>query len=702
MKPDFRQQAEEILRQQSEKDLVDSPQDISALLHELRVHQIELQLQNSELRQSQQQMASTHRKYVELYDFAPVGYFTLTTTGIIREVNLTGAQMLGTERKYLLNQALINYLAPESFPAFTNHLRHVFTSSTPQTCDLILQVPGRDKRYIELKSALRLQGEARYCWSIVSDVTTQVENQQALAQQQHFLESVFELAPVFIYIHDLFQNRDVYNNRAWREFHRLLPEDFHHIDIFEFLLQRTHPDDLDQVQNFQRRIMRLRDTEVLELTYRIKRPDGRYSWLQQFFTVFKRTNHGGLQQILSVAIDISTRKQTEVQLQYIATALQNQTNLLNTILDTMVDGVIAVDEEGRFLVFNLAAEAILGQGVVDVSLNDWPEIFQLYTLSGDRLLQPEELPLQRALQDEQQSPSEFMIKLGPGNQNVRLVSAAAQPLYDEQNQVKGGVLVLRDITQAKQTEQILAEKVHELARSNLDLEQFAYIASHDLQEPLRLISSYVRLLERRYSGQLDDQADKYIQYAVDGSKRLQTLINDLLLYTILDNPAAQPVEIDSQAVLGRVLKLLAPSIEERKAQIKVTDLPIVVGIAGHLTQVFQNLLSNALKYHHPDSRPEIEIGAVQQADMWQFHVRDNGIGLSSEQAEKVFDIFKRLHSRRKYSGNGMGLAICRKIVEQHGGKIWVESAPNAGATFFFTLPACRSSTSTPDTEDAAT
>ncbi|MBZ5663316.1 MAG: response regulator [Acidobacteriia bacterium] len=226
----------------------------------------------------------------------------------------------------------------------------------------------------------------------------------------------------------------------------------------------------------------------------------------------------------------------------------------------------------------------------------------------------------------------------------------------------------------------------ELARSNRDLEQFAYVASHDLQEPLRMVATYSQLLAERYRGKLDGDADKYIHYAVDGALRMQTLVQDLLAFSRVGRQGTNPQSTDCNAVMETAVQNLQAAIEESGAQVTHDHLPDVVVDASQLLQVFQNLIGNAIKFRGSQP-PVIRVSASAKDREWLFSVADNGIGIAPEHAEIVFVIFKRLHTREEYPGSGIGLAICKKIIEQQGGKIWVESQLGHGSTFKFTLPA---------------
>ena len=225
----------------------------------------------------------------------------------------------------------------------------------------------------------------------------------------------------------------------------------------------------------------------------------------------------------------------------------------------------------------------------------------------------------------------------------------------------------------------------ELARSNRDLEQFAYVASHDLHEPLRMVATYTQLLAERYQGKLDADADKYIHYAVDGALRMQVLVRDLLAFSRVGRQGTEFEKVDCNAVMATVLGNLEAAIAESGARVIYKQLPTVTADGSQLTQVLQNLVANAIKFRGAEP-PAIYVTSKKKNRDWVFSVADNGIGIAREYAEIVFAIFKRLHTRTEYPGSGIGLSICKKIIEHHGGRIWVESEPGRGCTFNFTLP----------------
>ena len=275
---------------------------------------------------------------------------------------------------------------------------------------------------------------------------------------------------------------------------------------------------------------------------------------------------------------------------------------------------------------------------------------------------------------------------------VQAVQLGAQD-YLSKSRMEGQLLV-RSLRYAIERQNLLAEMVRQsdelarvnedLRRSNAELEQFAYVASHDLQEPLRMVSSYVEILAEEYSGRLDADADRFIGYVVDGATRMKGLINDLLTYSRVGTQGKPFGPADCNFIVESVLMDQARPLEECGGKVTYEELPVLTGDDTQLTQLLQNLLSNALKYRR-DVAPRVHVCAERQRDAWAFSVRDNGIGIAPRHSERIFQMFQRLHHRSEYPGSGIGLAVCQKIVERHGGRIWVESEPGKGSTFHFTI-----------------
>jgi len=268
----------------------------------------------------------------------------------------------------------------------------------------------------------------------------------------------------------------------------------------------------------------------------------------------------------------------------------------------------------------------------------------------------------------------------------------ASPVYNENGSVVGSVHVARDITQRRQMENELKEALdtkenllQELKRSNKELERFAYVASHDLQEPLRMVSNFLTLLERRYKGKIDPDADEFIYYAVDGAQRMQQLINDLLIYSRVTSSGDELEKFNLKTALDESILNLQVPIQENKVKITHNPLPTIRGDSIQFAQLFQNLIGNAIKFRG-EEMPEIHVRAEADGDNWLIQVKDNGIGIDPQHQDQIFKVFQRLHERNKYPGTGIGLSICQKIVERHGGTIWVDSKPGEGSNFCFIVP----------------
>jgi light-regulated signal transduction histidine kinase (bacteriophytochrome) len=259
-------------------------------------------------------------------------------------------------------------------------------------------------------------------------------------------------------------------------------------------------------------------------------------------------------------------------------------------------------------------------------------------------------------------------------------------IRDDGRQPMGMWSIVRDITQRKKIEREREEAIIALTQSNEDLKQFAYVASHDLQEPLRMVASYTQLLSERYGDQLDDKAHKFIAYAVDGASRMQALILDLLAFSRVETRGQPLMLINAQSALGKAIANLETIINETGSLVTTDDLPRVHADQTQLTMVFQNLINNGIKFQNKQHSPHIHVSARSQNGGWCFSVRDNGIGIDVKYKDKVFMVFQRLHTRNEYPGTGIGLALCKRIINRHGGQIWFESSPGEGTIFFFTIP----------------
>jgi PAS domain S-box-containing protein len=365
--------------------------------------------------------------------------------------------------------------------------------------------------------------------------------------------------------------------------------------------------------------------------------------------------------------------------------LRQSRDHLAAVFASIHDGIIVLDRHGRVLTANAAAARVFGYAAPDDAagrlLFDADGGLEVFDEAAEPLA-ASAFPSARVLRGEPEA--EGLVRLLLAGEERWLIVRAA-PLYGEDGRLENAIVSLHDITERRQAED-LRRVAENLSRSNTALQEFAYVASHDLQEPLRMIASYTQLLQRRYAGRLDSDADEFIGYAVDGATRMKQLIHDLLQYSRVETHAGSLQPVDCAAVLRQVRADLRVAIDEARAQVEIGPLPVLLGDPTQLRQVFQNLIGNAIKFRG-DAPPLVRVCAERHGAEYLFTVADNGIGFDAQYTERIFIVFQRLHTREAYPGTGIGLALCKKIVERHGGRIWVESEQGQGARFYFALPA---------------
>lgn len=349
---------------------------------------------------------------------------------------------------------------------------------------------------------------------------------------------------------------------------------------------------------------------------------------------------------------------------------EEQMSMLSALVQSAEDAIISKDLEGVVKSWNIGAEKIFGYAghealgrnisflIPEGSFNEVPEISR-------RIAQGEHIGYYETVRLRKDG------KIIP-------VSLTFSPIRDAGGRVIGISSIAHDISERKRL-------ISELERSNKELEQFAYVASHDLQEPLRMVSSYVKLLERRYKEKLDAQADTYIGFAADGAIRMQKLIEGLLAYSRISRRGTEFGQVDINEVFARAVSNLSSAVRESEAVVTKDELPVVSGDETQLLQLLQNLIGNAIKFRRPEIPPEVHIAAKRTGAEWIFSVSDNGIGIEPQYFERIFLMFQRLHTRAQYEGTGIGLALCKRIVERHNGRIWVKSVPGKGTIFLFTI-----------------
>ena len=394
--------------------------------------------------------------------------------------------------------------------------------------------------------------------------------------------------------------------------------------------------------------------------------------------VLYKSSNGELY-IVGVLADITELKKITNNLEEAKKELEETKMFLDSIIENIPNMVFVKDaKELRFVRFNKAGEELIGITRQEmIGKNDY-DIFPKEEADFFTQKDREVLSKKGGILDISQEKIDT-------KKGIRILHTKKVAIADEKGNPKYLLGISEDVTDIKLAEKKLKETLDDLKRSNQELEQFAYVASHDLQEPLGMVASFCQLLELRYKNLLDDNGKKYIDYAVDGAKRMQRMIDDLLIFARAGKDKIEKTPVDLNKVLEKVLLDLEIVIKEKKATINVSSLPIVVASHTQMVQLFQNFLSNALKFNGA-AISIINISVEKKGNYWEFVIADNGIGIEEQYFEQIFIIFKRLHSPKEYPGVGIGLSLCKKIVENYGGKIWVKSKLGKGTSFYFTLP----------------
>jgi PAS domain S-box-containing protein len=513
-------------------------------------------------------------------------------------------------------------------------------------------------------------GKPLYEIAVFDDITAQREAEEALRIERERFRAVVDSANegILVYDKDL---RVVDSNAAAERIIGLTREEMIGKPGFTSLLPCVNADGTP-MGPADRPTRRTLDTgqPLAGMLIGIRRNEVETTWLS-VNTGFLRNPDGSSSGIVSTVSDITAQRTQEA-------ALKDSEERFRHTVEYAEDGIANVSLDGRFLLVNRrlcemlgrAEEELVGLSVKDISHSDDRDITDqqrnLLRTGEKRSVHFEKRYLRR-------DGTPFWVSLTIGL--VR--DQRGEPLYE--------IAVFNDITERKDAEEALKEAHEELKRSNAELEQFAYVASHDLQEPLRMVSSYTQLLQRRYKEKFDGDANEFMGYIVDGAARMKQLIEDLLAYSRVGTRGKDFRPVEVEGALRRAVANLRAAISESGASVSNDPLPVVEADDVQLAQLFQNLIGNALKFRS-SSVPRIHVSVTSTDLEYQFAVADNGIGIEPQYFERIFMVFQRLHNKGEYPGTGIGLAICKKVVERHGGRIWVDSKLGEGTTFHFTLP----------------
>ncbi len=810
-KDNLRENAEEMVKNRF-NNKKNQYKDVDELVHELSVHQIELETQNSELKESQIKLEDSRRKYFDLYNFAPVGYFTLDENGIILEVNIAGADLLGIERVNIIDNALVQYIVSSDRNKFHHHITDVKKTGIKQNTDLnmlkidndlfyahlesiiVPDVNGRFKEFrttitdiselkksedalkaseeryreifhnnhaamllidpvngdiidanpaasdfyrysneelvkmkisdinisdnslvldemlkasskqknhfiskhrlsngeirdVDVYSGLVNQKDKKFLYSIIHDISVQKKAEIALRNSEELFRLIFDQSPLGSLITSLEYTPQRINN-AFSQMLGYSKKELLSMKFPEF----THPEDLEK--EFQLlKLVNSGEIDNYSIEKRYIHKNGEIIWINLFVSAVKdQTNT--IVRLLALAEDITERKKAEYEIQRLA-----------NVVETSEDAIITKSLDGRILSWNKGAEHVYGYSAQEVlgkniSILSPPEIEN----ELDEFIDKIKLKIKVNNYE--------TIRLTKDNKLIN-ISITCSPVYDTSGKLIAVSNISRDITERKEAEKKLKEYtdkisninkmlnieigdhekaemkldrlIHKLKSSNEELEQFAYVSSHDLREPLRMIISFLKLLKENYSDNLDDDANDFINYAVDGAKRMDMMINDLLEYSRIGSEEREFNYIMSQKILETVLINLKPLIDDTDTIVTHDPLPLIYANEQQMIQLFQNIVGNSIKYRGKET-PKIHISSENVDDEYIFSVKDNGIGIKPGDLERIFTMFKRLHTREEYEGTGIGLTISQKILQKHRGRIWVESEPGKGTTFYFSIP----------------
>ncbi|AGB36227.1 PAS domain-containing sensor histidine kinase [Natronococcus occultus] len=506
------------------------------------------------------------------------------------------------------------------------------------------------------------------------DVTDRKEREQYLEDTKEQLEAATEAGAVGTWEWNVAEDTFVAGASFARTF-GLDPERAREGFPLERVLSSIHEDDRDRVA------ARIEDAlercGEYEAEYRVRDADGEIRWV--FARGHVECDEAGEAETFPGALtDITERKRAELE-------AETQRRQLETLFRVLPVGAVVADADGSLVRANAAAREIWGGDVFDADSVDEYEKYAAVWADSGKPVEPDEWTMSQVLRGEEVTePNVYEIRTFDGER--RIIMEHGMPVRDERGDVDRAVVTLTDITERREYQRRLEETVDRLETSNERLEDFAYAASHDLQEPLRMVSSYLRLIEDRYGDALDADGEEFLEFAIDGADRMRNMIDGLLEYSRVETKGNPFEPTDLETVVEGVLADLQLRIEESDADVTVDRLPRVNGDPDQLRQVFQNLLSNAIEYSG-DEPPVIRVDAERRGEWWTVSVHDEGLGIDPDDQDRIFEVFQRLHGRGEHEGMGIGLAVCQRIVERHGGEIRVDSEPGEGTTFSVTLPA---------------
>ena len=644
-------------------------------------------------RKVEEELKKSEEKYRKMIQFAPAGIYEVDfRKRVFTSVNDVMCQYLGYSEEELLSMDPSTIMGEDSSRLFRERIvKQLAGEQVPDVAEYKVRAKNGREYYALLNVTFTYEnGRPKGAFVIAQDITERKVMEKNLRDSEATARALLRLAPAAIYEIDFRGRCFISVNDAMCSILGYTREELLSVDPHDILDEESRAVFGERIRQ---QIAGERIDDMVE--YKVRRKDGTLIYAILNTTV--DIKEGVPERALVVAHDITGRKIMEEELRRAKEELEERVRertaelsaslLYNrTLIEASMDPMVIIGTDGKITDVNASAELVTGvsrEGLIGTD-------FLAYFTEPERARAGYETVFRDG------SVRDYPLEIRHRDGHVTSVLYNASVYRDGKGEIAGVLADARDITDLRLAqaalqevnrtlEQRVAERTEELARSNRELEQFAYVASHDLQEPLRNVGSFVSLLQQRYGDRLDTSAGEFISFAMDGVSRMQSLIKDLLAYSRVGTRGSELTLMDPAGSFDLALANLRESIRESLAEVTCDALPAVCADRTQLAQLFQNLIGNALKFRS-ENRPAIHVGARRDGDVWVFSVSDNGIGIEPEYHDRIFLIFQRLHTRDKYPGTGVGLAICKKIVERHGGTIWIESEPGRGSTFFFTIP----------------
>src|ERR1035437_369012 len=624
----------------------------------------------SERKKVEEALSNNELRFRTLTSNAPVGIFQTNIEGKTIYVNETWLEYTGLTFDEAMGDGWAAIVHPDDRDILLNEWNDKLGKGLASSSEYRLIDKKGNTRWVTGNAVplFNQSGEIAGYIGTLSDITERKLAIESLQQSENKYRQIVQTAQEGIWMIDKYDYTNFVNKKMC-EIIEYSAEELIGQKIYHFMDQESKENALIQIERRKQVINESHDSKFITKS-------GRLVWVN-ISTNPVLDEEGIYNGVLAMITDITERKRLEE-------SLEKEKYFLDALMDNMPEAIYFKDKESKLLRvskfmadrFGVSMDSLIGTSDFD---------FQ------------DEIHAKEAYEDEQNIKKTGKPKIDYIEKEINedgsesWVSTTKMPLINARGKVVGTFGISRDITKRKLNEESLKRseanleiKNKELEQKNKELEQFAYVASHDMQEPLRTTSSFVELIQKQYKGQLDERADKYLSFIAQSSDRMKVLIKDLLDYSRIGRKK-ELEEVDCNIMLNEVLADLGTAINETGAEIKTEQLPVVNGYLTEIKQLFQNLIINAIKFREKTIPPQINISVQKISGYWQFAFKDNGIGIAKENNERIFIIFQRLHTRNEYSGSGIGLSHCKKIVELHKGRIWVESAPGEGSTFHFTI-----------------